>query len=135
MRPFQEFEVWQAAHRLVLDVYRATDSFPDSEQYGLQSQMRRAAASVPTNIAEGSARTDREFRNFLRIALGSATELEYHLILARDLGYLTTDAHEAFVSPLASLKRQLQAFIQTSVRSAGSGQRPTANGQRRAPGR
>jgi four helix bundle protein len=116
-----------------LTVYRLTSGFPVEERFGLQSQLRRAAASIPANIAEGSARTDVEFRNFLRIALGSAAEVEYHLILSRDLGFLAGDVEAALQYQLRPVKRMLQAFIKTAVRPrdvAGRAQRPTANGQR-----
>ncbi|MCY3505902.1 MAG: four helix bundle protein [Chloroflexi bacterium] len=112
MRPFQELEVWRISHELTLAVYRASQGFPADERYGLQSQLRRAASSVPANIAEGSALTDDHFRHHLRIALGSATELEYHLILARELGYLATDVQTELIARLTSVKRMLQRFIQ-----------------------
>jgi four helix bundle protein len=87
MGDFRQLQVWKLAHGLTLDVYRATRNFPQEELYGITSQARRSAASVAANIAEGAGRnTDRELAHFARIALGSANELEYHLILARDLG-------------------------------------------------
>lgn len=85
MGDFKKLAVWEKAHRLTLAVYRASGSFPKDELYGLMSQIRRAAASIPTNIAEGSGRGgDRELVRFLHIALGSANELEYQLLLAKD---------------------------------------------------
>ena len=89
---YQQLEAWGTAHRLVLEVYRLTESWPQREWYGLVAQTRRAAASVPLNIAEGSAkRGPLEFRRFLDISLGSLAELHYALRLALDLGYLTPD--------------------------------------------
>ena len=134
MRPFQEFRVWQASHELTLVVYDLTRAFPREELFGLTGQMRRAAASIPTNIAEGSARGDKEFHQFLRIALGSAAELEYQLMLARDLTYLGVQRHQEINDMLSSVKRMLVTFLQTVERpgARASGQRPTANGQRRA---
>lgn len=89
MRDYKKIKAWELAHRLTLDVYRVTFKFPQGEQYGLTSQLRRAAASVPANIAEGSGRTsDKEFLRFLDIALGSLKETEYFLQLASDLDYL-----------------------------------------------
>lgn len=127
MRPFQELEVWRVSHELTLAVYRASQGFPADERFGLQSQMRRAASSVPANIAEGSALTDDHFRHHLRIALGSATELEYHLILARELGYLAAEPHMELTSAVASTKRMLQRFIQR----LSSPSSPAASGRRR----
>ncbi len=92
MLPYQRFRAWQVSHQLVLAVYRATGTWPPGERFELTSQARRAAYSIPMNIAEGSAkRGPREFRRFLDIALGSASELSYCLLLGRDLGYLPED--------------------------------------------
>jgi four helix bundle protein len=86
MQNFKELKVWQKAHRLTLDVYKVTTRFPKDEMFGLTSQMRRSSASIPTNIAEGCGRDSRaELARFLSIAMGSASELEYQLILAKDL--------------------------------------------------
>ena len=134
MKPFREYKVWQLAHELTLSVYEVSAGFPRSEVYGLSQQMRRSSASVPTNIAEGSARSDAEFQHFLRIALGSATELEYQFILSKDLGYITEETYSGLDARVGSVKRMLVTFIQ---RAAGAGvagasprTRPTANGQR-----
>jgi four helix bundle protein len=90
MAPFEQLRAWQEAHQVVLCVYRASDSWPSREQYGLTSQARRAAFSVAANIAEGVARrTEGEFRHFLNIAVGSTSELAYTLRVARDLGLLS----------------------------------------------
>lgn len=111
MRPFQELVVWQKAHQFALAVYHASAGFPGDERFGLTSQVRRSAVSIPANIAEGSARPgETEFRRFLGIALGSATELEYHLILSKDLGYLSPETHERLDTSLAEVKRMLVAF-------------------------
>jgi len=89
MKNFKELNVWLKAHQLVLAVYQVTKSFPSDELFGLTSQMRRAAASIPANIAEGCGRSsDAEFARFLYISFGSASELEYHILLAHDLGML-----------------------------------------------
>ena len=88
MRDYHKLQVWERAHKLTLRVYRHTKRFPRDEQFGLISQMRRAAASVPTNIVEGSARpTGADYARFLAIAAASLQELQYQLELARDLGY------------------------------------------------
>jgi four helix bundle protein len=84
MRNFKELKVWQKAHQWVLEIYRVTASFPLEERYGLVSQLRRSAASVPANIAEGRGRkSEREFARYLDIAAGSASETEYHILLAK----------------------------------------------------
>jgi four helix bundle protein len=97
MQRFTDLMVWQRSHALVLQVYRLTRSFPPDERFGLTSQLRRAALSVPTNIAEGSKRqTNPEYARFLNIAEGSLAETEYLLMVSRDLGYL----HTATVKPV-----------------------------------
>ena len=89
MKDFRNLKVWEKSHQLALAVYKATSTFPRHELYGLTSQIRRACASIPANIAEGCGRSgDAELARFLQIAMGSASELEYHLLLARDLGFL-----------------------------------------------
>jgi four helix bundle protein len=89
MGDFRKLDVWQQSHALVVEIYSVTRSFPSQERYGLTAQMRRSAVSVPANIAEGCGRhLDTELARFLRISLGSATELEYHLLLAGDLGLI-----------------------------------------------
>ncbi len=126
MRPFRDLVVWQDSHALALRIYRATRTFPRDELYGLTSQMRRAASSVPSNIVEGSARTDGEFRHSLQISLGSATELEYQLLLAKDLGYLRDEEYAELDGQLASIKKMLVTFMRRIAQS----QQPTANSQR-----
>jgi four helix bundle protein len=95
-RKHHQLEVWQEAIALVKDVYRLTAKFPQQENYGLASQIRRAAISVPSNIAEGAGRTgDKEFLKFLSVARGSLSELETQLIIAKELGYLADDTEIA----------------------------------------
>src|SRR5580658_8955046 len=89
MKDFRELRVWQRAHTLTLSVYRLTTGFPTEERYGLSSQMRRASSSIAANLAEGCGRTgDAEFARYCSIAMGSASELDYHLLLAKDLGLI-----------------------------------------------
>lgn len=127
MRPFQELRVWQAAHAVTLEVYRVTAAFPRDELFGLTSQMRRCSSSIAANIAEGSARaSEAEFRHYLNIALGSAAELEYHLILARDLEYLAPDTYAPLDQKVAEVKRMLVAFRKRIGPGAPA---PTANSQ------
>lgn len=118
-RAFQQYVVYQRAHEVTLLVYRETEHFPRNEVFGLTSQMRRSASSVPTNIAEGSAFEPREFRRFLGIALGSATELEYQLILAEDLGYLDTAAAVGLRGQVNQIKKMLVVFRQRLNEQSG----------------
>jgi four helix bundle protein len=105
-------KVWEKAHQLTLDVYKSTKAFPREENYGLCAQMRRACASIPTNIAEGCGRDGRaELARFLQIAMGSASELEYQLLLARDLRILDCGAFIRHSSDLEQIKRMLASYI------------------------
>ena len=112
MRDYRKLKVWERSHALTLDVYKATDRFPSAELYGLTSQLRRGAASIPANIAEGTGRNgDVELARFLDIALGSASELDYHLLLASDLGYISTERLAALQSEAIEIKRMLGGLI------------------------
>jgi four helix bundle protein len=112
VRDFRELKVWQKGHRLVLDVYEATGRFPRQETYGLTTQLRRSCASIPANIAEGCGRSGEvELGRFMLIAMGSASELEYHLLLARDLGYLDTRQYQELSQQTREVKRMLSTFI------------------------
>lgn len=113
MKDFKELKVWAKAHRLTIDVYVATRNFPRDELYGLTSQLRRSAASIGANIAEGCGRrSDGEFTRFLQIARGSASELEYHLLLAHDLRFLA-DAHFRHLEDETfEVERMLTALVQ-----------------------
>lgn len=113
MRDFKTLQVWQKAHHLTLDVYRATETFPKTEQYGLSSQMRRACASIPMNIAEGCGRqSDPELCRFLSIAMEPASELDYQLLLSHDLRYIPSADYDGLSNALIEVKRMLNAFIQ-----------------------
>ena len=112
MRDFRTLKVWEKSHQLTLDVYKATVRFPRDELYGLTSQIRRACASIPANIAEGCGRSgDAELARFLQIAMGSASELEYHLLLAHDLGFLNHPDYEPLAERTVEIKRMLTSFI------------------------
>ncbi len=112
MKDFRTLLVWQKAHILTLAVYQATKSFPKEEIYGLTSQMRRSSSSVPTNIAEGCGRnSDGQLAYFLRIAMGSASELEYQLLLAHDLEYLPNEIYDQLNLSTVEIKNMLTAFI------------------------
>ncbi len=113
MQSFRNLKVWRKSHELVLATYRVTARFPSNERYGLTSQTRRAGASIPANIAEGCARNgDIEFARFLQIAMGSASELEYHFILEYDLGYLSNQDYQMLNGMVTEVKQMLTAFIQ-----------------------
>ena len=112
MKDFKELRVWQKAHALTLEIYQATRSFPRDEIYGLISQIRRASVSVGANIAEGCGRrSDGELTRFLQIARGSASELEYHLLLARDLKLLANDTYQSFEKQLIEVQRMLTSLV------------------------
>lgn len=112
MKAFRDLKVWQKGHELALAVYAATKAFPKEELYGLTSQIRRSAASVPANIAEGCGRyRDNELARFLQIAMGSASETEYHLLLARDLGFLGDEEHKALEEKVREVKKMLSSFL------------------------
>ena len=114
MRKFSDIKAWQKAHKLTLAIYKVTRNFPGEERYGLTGQARRAAASIPANVAEGCGRDGKaELARFCTIALGSASELEYHLLLARDLGYFTAQRHQALCDDVNEVKRMLYAFIRS----------------------
>jgi four helix bundle protein len=117
MRDYRSYQVWEKAHKFVLAVYAATRSFPAEELYGLTSQLRRASASIPANIAEGCGRaTDADFARFLQIASGSANESEYQLLLARDLGYIESQTHDQLAQKVAEIRKML-ASLMTKLRA------------------
>lgn len=112
MKGFRELQVWQKSHALVLKLYRVTRSFPADERFGLTSQLRRAARGVPTNVAEGCGRsTDAELARFADIACGSASEVEYELLLAHDLEYIDKKTYAALTKDLFEIKRMLVAYV------------------------
>lgn len=116
MQDFRNLRVWKYGHQLTLDVYKATGTLPRNEQYGLTSQLRRSAASIPANIAEGCGRYgNAELKRFLQIAMGSASELEYHILLTRDLAYIDGQTYESVNQQVISVKRMLASLI-TSLR-------------------
>lgn len=113
MKDFRKLMVWQKSHHLTLEIYRSTTDFPRSELYGLTSQIRRACVSIPANIAQGCGRSgDAELARFCQIAMGSASELEYHLLLVHDLGLLNASEHSRLSGLTTEIKRMLTSFIQ-----------------------
>lgn len=113
MRDFRKLEIWKDGHQIVLEIYRITNSFPAEEKFGLVSQMRNSAASITTNISEGCGRsTEKELARFCDISMGSASELEYQLILSKDLTYISEEQHKQTEEKLIIFKKRLNAFIQ-----------------------
>lgn len=113
MKDFRNLKVWEKAHHLTLALYPVTASFPRDEAYGLASQIRRSASSIPSNIAEGCGREgDPEFARFCIIARGSASELEYQLLLARDLKLIQPGDYEKLSAQTVEIKRMLTVLVQ-----------------------
>jgi four helix bundle protein len=112
MQDFRNLEVWQKAHQLTLAIYQHTESFPSEEQYGLTSQLRRSGSSIPANLAEGCGRgSDADFARFVQMAIGSANEVDYHLLLARDLGYLSDEEYETCKERTNRVLRMLHGLL------------------------
>lgn len=112
MVDYRNYKVWQKSHQLVLDVYPITATFPKSEQFNLISQINRAAVSIPTNIAEGCGReTQKELIRFLYISSGSAHELEYLILLSKDLKFLKPEAAETLFGKITEIKKMLASLI------------------------
>jgi four helix bundle protein len=139
IKSFRELEVWKKAHAAVLEVYRITNMFPRSEQFGVVSQLRRAAYSIPANIAEGfGRRSTKELLHFLALANGSLEELGYFLLLSRDLRYLSPLDYDKLHGDLKSVAEMLEALAKSlrrrlesaAVESAPSSSRDTDHGSR-----
>jgi four helix bundle protein len=111
VRNYKDLRVWEEAHRLTLAIYAVTNGFPRDERFGLTSQVRRASASIAANLAEGCGRrSDGEMARFVQIAMGSGTELSYHLLLARDLGFLKSEEYADLNSAVDRVLRMLSAL-------------------------
>ena len=112
MKNFRDLQVWDKAHKLTLEAYKITQAFPREELYGLTSQIRRSNASIGANIAEGCGRRGNgDFHRFLQNAMGSASELEYHILLAHDLGILPQPKFKDLNTNIVEVKRMLSALI------------------------
>ncbi|MDE0553291.1 MAG: four helix bundle protein [Candidatus Poribacteria bacterium] len=119
MRNFRRLQVWERSHELTLRIYELTSLFPRDEVYGLTSQARRACASIPTNIAEGCGKdTPADFARFLHIAVGSASETEYLILLARDLKYLNDNQYLELMDEIVSIRKMLAALLK-NIRTNG----------------
>ena len=112
IRNFKDLKIWQRGIELVKLVYTITNSFPSDEKYGIISQMRRSAVSVPSNIAEGFMRRhNKEYRQFLYIALGSLAELETQIIISKELNFITTDHYTGTLSAIDELNKMTTGLI------------------------
>lgn len=112
MRDFRQIKVWAKAHQLTLEIYITTSQFPREELYGLTSQLRRSAASIPANIAEGYGREgNAELARFLQMGIGSAYEVEYHVLLARDLHFINLETYYRLHEKIVEIKRMLAALL------------------------
>ena len=126
MRDFRQLKVWEKAHAITLDVYRLTASFPREEQFGMTSQMRRCSASIAANIAEGCGRTGNgDLYRFLNVSSGSAGELEYFLLLARDLRLIQANSYETLQKQIVEIQRML-ASLQRRVECARGSRKVTS---------
>jgi four helix bundle protein len=131
---FKELRVWQEAMKFTVAVYRATGNFPKHELYGLSQQLRRAAVSIPSNIAEGKGhRSDREFRNFLLHARGSLLEVQTQLMIAQELQYISPEEGESLLASSDAIGRCLNGLLNSmeEKQPEAKGQRRTTNDQRR----
>lgn len=113
MRDFKKYDIWEISHKFTLQIYGLTNNFPSHETYGLTSQLRRASASIPTNISEGCGRdSDAEFSRFLTIAVGSASEVEYLILLSKDLNYIDFKTYERLNEDINTVKRKIYTLKQ-----------------------
>ena len=112
MQDFQSLEIWKKSHSLVLSIYKITENdFPKNELFALTSQIRRSAASIPTNIAEGCGRqTNKDFAHFIQMAIGSSSEVEYQLILAKDLKYINEETWKSLSKNITEIRKMMHSF-------------------------
>ncbi len=112
MQDYHKLTMWQRSHQLTLYIYKITKQFPPEELYGQTNQIRRAAASIPTNIAEGCGRNSRaELAQFLNIAAGSASEVEYEILLAKDTGYLSSDQYDFLIKEIGEIRSMIKKYM------------------------
>jgi four helix bundle protein len=112
MKDYRTLKVWEKSHKLTISIYTVTQKFPKEEMYGLTSQIRRASCSIGANIAEGCGRNgDSELARFLQIAAGSASELDYHLLLAYDLNYIDKQTYEELIKEVIEIRQMLTSFL------------------------
>jgi len=114
MKDFRNLQVWSKSHQLTLLIYKATSQFPTTEKYGLVSQIKRASVSIPTNIAEGCGRgSDKDFARFLQIAMGSASEVEYLIILSEELKFINAEIYNSLIERIQEIKKMLSSLLKT----------------------
>ena len=114
IKSVEELEVFKRSHRIAIEIYKVTERFPQNERLSLIAQMRRAAASIAANLMEGSHRLHRkEFRQFTGISRGSVGELKYHLLLAKDLGYLSADQYQRLREETEEISKMLNGLIKS----------------------
>jgi four helix bundle protein len=112
MQDYRKLKVWQKSHEFVLKIYKATSSFPREEIYSLVNQIRRAAVSIPSNISEGCGRSgNKELKHFMSIAMGSANEVKYQLLLSKDLGYISTESYSCLDGEITEIRKMLASYI------------------------
>ena len=129
MRNYQDLHVWTKAHSLTLELYRISRTFPKEEIYGVTSQLRRAAMSIGSNLAEGCGRrTSNELARFVRIAMGSASELDYDLLVCRDLGYLKNEDFTRLSKDLIEVRKMLTSFLSKVEEQVNSKTKGAAGG-------
>jgi four helix bundle protein len=127
-RSYQDLRVWKAAVGVVKEIYQITQKFPQVEAYGLTSQIRRAAISIPSNIAEGQGRnSSKEFKQFLSISLGSLAELETQLIIAKEINYLEVKELRPLLMTLDEIRKMVRGLIDSLSRTTENGKRKTEN--------
>jgi four helix bundle protein len=118
MKDFRTLSVWQKSHKFAVLIYQKTTTFPKEEVYGITAQLRRAVVSVPTNIAEGCGRgSDKDFAKFAQIAIGSASECEYLILLSNELGYIDNDDPDKLIEKVCEIKRMLTSLVKNLHKS------------------
>jgi four helix bundle protein len=129
MRNYRDLQIWTKAHNPTLELYKLSRQFPKEEVYGLTSQLRRAASSIGANLAEGCGRqSNPEFARFVRISMGSASELDYHLLLSRDLGFLENDTYQRTSKSLTEVRKMLASLLSTVETEIGTRAKAVAKG-------
>lgn len=128
MQDFRQLKVWAKAHAVALEIFRVTERFPRREGLALRAQLRRSALSVPANTAEGAGKaSNAEFHRYLQIALGSASETIYHLLLARDTGALTAERHQELSERVVEVRRMLTGLSKRVALTNGIRSTPFAH--------
>ncbi|MEC9491672.1 four helix bundle protein [Flexistipes sp.] len=117
VKSVEDLDVFQRSHKLTLELYKISEDFPSSEKFGLVSQIRRASSSICANLLEGSYRINtKEFRQFIGVSNGSVGELKYHILLAKDLGYIEEEKYDEFIIALDTISKMLRGLIKSLSR-------------------